>query len=67
MKTLKKFENEERLVLLQEYPDGRRVITLYAGDKVLSSQVYKSKYFANLAFITFKGYPIKDIEKKYAF
>lgn len=67
MKTIDKFQNDERVVLLQEYPDGKRVVTLYFENKVLSSQVYKSKYFANLAFITFKGYPIKDIEKRFAF
>lgn len=67
MKTIKSFENEERLVVMQEYPNGQRVITLYSKSDVLSSQVYKSKYYAELAFITFKGYPIKDIKKRYAY
>lgn len=67
MKLINKFENEERLVLLQEYPNGKQVVTLYSKEETLSSQVYKSKYYARLAFITFKNYPIKDIKKRFAY
>lgn len=67
MKTIKKFQNAERLVLLQEYPNGHQVVTLYTNNETLSSQVYKSKYYANLAFITFVGYPINIIRQRYAY
>lgn len=67
LKVLKKFQNEERLVLLQEYPNGQQVVTLYSKNETLSSQVYKSKYYASLAFTTFVGYPINIIKQRYAY
>lgn len=65
MKTIKTFENNERLVMLK-YDDAekRYFVSLLTRDSKDIGATYKSKFYAERKFSEYKNYPLQALGVK---
>jgi hypothetical protein len=62
MKTIEKFENDERLVMLKyDDSDKRYFVSLLTRDGKNIGATYKSRYYAKRKFNDYKNNPLKAL------
>ena len=62
LKTIQKFENDERLVILSYYTfDNTYIVSILTKDYKSNSRIYKSGHYALRKFSEFKCRPLKAL------
>lgn len=65
MKTIKTFENDERLVRIIYFEDCKRyAVTLATCDCKTKSTMYKLKFYAERKFSEYKNHPLEALGVK---
>lgn len=67
MKTIKRFETNERLVILGYYEYDKAhpyTVSILTHDNRSTGKTYKSRYYAERKFGEYKDYPLEALEVK---